>query len=94
MVLVKKARGMIDLGVLPDKGSMIAEAPGDSKANKPSYPSVYIDKDIGLEEQDAGEMLKGLITFKVKRVSKEVNDQGKTIYSCSLEIRGLKINRG
>ena len=82
---------MIDLGRKPEKKEG-AVAPNQSD-NKIYYPSTYIDKNIGLSEQDVGKTIMAMCKFKVKQVSTRATEKSKS-ETCELEMQGIEITKG
>ena len=87
-MLAKARKEFIDLGKTPTK---LETAPmADMEKNpKPFYPSFYIDKNIGLKDEDLDQPIVATVRLVPKRISKSVTN-GKERYSCDIEVHGIK----
>lgn len=79
----------IDLG----RKHMIGEVSTSSEKNKTYYPSVYVDKDLGLGEKDVGKEMMALVKIKVKSVEKRMSEKKKTD-TVSFDILGINLKPG
>lgn len=56
------------------------------------YPDFYMgEKDIGLREEHAGEMIEATVKLYVRSVTKQIKD-GKTTYNSNIEVRAIRID--
>ena len=63
---------MIDLGRKPEKAT--TALPPAVKQPEIYYPSFYCDRDLGLDEKDAGKIITALVKLKVVEVGKRVTE--------------------
>ena len=57
----------------------------------PRYPTLYLDKDIGLSDKDLNKKITAKVEIRTRRISKTVTN-GETKHSCELEIMGIDIS--
>lgn len=80
---------MVDLGYKPEKGMEVS-----AKAKRETYyPSLHIDKDIGLDEKDVGRTMTAQVRIKVTSVEKRVSDKGGKRETCGLDILAIELGK-
>lgn len=84
-----KEDGFIDLG----KPSKLMESkPAEPTKDRVYYPSTYITSEKPIKLPEEGE---AVIRFRKKSSSENTDEDGKTSYSCSIDILGIKpVNNG
>ena len=81
--------GFISLGKQSESIGISAEP---AKQDKIYYPSLYInDIDLGLDEEDIGEVITATIKVKVNRVTTTIENKT-TRQSLDLEVMGIKFD--
>lgn len=81
---------MIDLGRKPEKLTTPTQAV-ESKQPETYYPSFYCDKDLGLDEKDAGKVITALVKLKVVEVGKRVTED-KSRHNTDFKVMGIELN--
>ena len=83
---------MIDLGRKPEKVSEAVPSP-TPKLKQPEiyYPSFYVDKDLGLTEDDAGKVIIALVKLKIVEVGKRATEDNKK-HTNNFDVLGIDLN--
>lgn len=88
---------MIDLGEKIPKAE-VGAAPAGTQKEKIHYPWLDINKDIGLDESDAGKTITAKVKLYVKEVSKRVDSQAgektKKTERATFDVLAISIDKG
>ncbi len=79
---------MIDLG--KKMGNEIAQ-PSTSKKNAKYYPSIHIDKKLGIKSEDHGKTFSAKVKLKHKGSNMNVGEDGKETHSHHFEVQAMSL---